>query len=340
MEAGQEAAFSGNEIERLFKGFSKLRVLVIGDVMLDAYYWGKVTRISPEAPVPVVQVTQREHRLGGAANVALNVRSLGAEALVCAVIGDDEKGQLFEQLLEQRGFSTDGVVRLGNRPTTVKTRIISGGQHLLRVDEESTRMLHAEEERTFLDCCLPMVDRAKADVIIFEDYNKGLLTPGIIRAVSAKAKEAGIPVTVDPKKEHFFEYRGVDLFKPNFKELVEGLRIDLEKGDQEGLLEAISQLEDQLGNRMTLVTLSELGIVVKSGAHQHFVAAHPREILDVSGAGDSVISVASLALAMQAPPELIAALSNLAGGLVCEKVGVVPIDRELLLKEALKLTRA
>lgn len=340
MEQEKGANFTQIEIERLFKGFSNLRVLVVGDVMIDAYYWGKVTRISPEAPVPVVQVTQREHRLGGAANVALNVRSLGAEAIVCAIIGDDEKGKLFENLLEQRGFSTEGVVRIGNRPSTVKTRIISGGQHLLRVDEESTRMLNAEEEKTFLDRCLPMVDKAKADVVIFEDYNKGLLSPSIIRAVSAKAKEVGIPVTVDPKKEHFFEYRGVDLFKPNFKELVEGLRIDLEKGDREGLVNAISQLEDAIGNRMTLVTLSELGIVVKDGTKQHFVAAHPREILDVSGAGDSVISVASLALAMQARPEVIAALSNLAGGLVCEKVGVVPIDRALLLREALKLAHS
>lgn len=338
MNVNQQMSTSKGEIERLFEGFSKLRVLVIGDVMIDAYYWGKVDRISPEAPVPVVQVSKREHRLGGAANVALNVMSMGATPIICAVTGDDEKAVVFHDLLEKRGFSDEGIYASNERLTTVKTRIISGSHHLLRVDEETTRALSSSEENAFLEKCIPLIDRRKADVIIFEDYNKGVLTPGVIRAVSAKAKEAGIPVCVDPKKENFFAYEGVTLFKPNFKELVEGVKVDLRKDDQKGIIDAITQLEQRLNNAMTLVTLSENGLVIKNGDSVEFIAAHPREILDVSGAGDSVISVASLCLALDADARTIALLSNLAGGLVCEKVGVVPIERSRLFEEAIKLT--
>lgn len=328
-----------SEIERIFAGFSKLRALVIGDVMIDAYYWGKVDRISPEAPVPVVAVTHTEHRLGGAANVALNILSLGAKPIICAVTGDDEKGKLFDQLLDERKFDKGAMVKLPRRMTTVKTRVISGGHHLLRVDEETTSLLSTEEEALFLATCLPWIDRNKIDVVILEDYNKGVLTPAVIRAVIAKAKTAGIPVTVDPKKDHFFDYIGVDLFKPNFKELVEGLKIDVSKKDQAGIAAAIKALKSRLQNTLTMVTLSEQGVVIDQDGAPQFIAAHPREILDVSGAGDTVISVASLALALQANAATIAILSNLAGGLVCEKVGVVPIELDRLKAEALKIAR-
>lgn len=324
-------------LDQLFDRMNGLRVLVIGDVMIDAYYWGRVDRISPEAPVPVVQVLKREHRLGGAANVALNVMSLGATPIICAVTGDDDKGALFAELLFERGFSDEGVFRSTERMTTTKTRIISGGQHLLRVDEESTAPLSSTEEIGFLGRCLPLIRRDNIDVIVFEDYNKGVLTPEVIRAVSAKAKLEGIPVSVDPKKDNFFAYEKVELFKPNFKELTEGLNVEVNKSDQEQLLRAIGVLESKLGNAMTLVTLSEYGVVVKAGEQAQFVAAHPREILDVSGAGDTVISVASLCLALGSDANTMATLANLAGGLVCEKVGVVPIDRARLLEEAYKL---
>ncbi len=332
-----EHRLNRTEVEHLFKAMTGLRVLVIGDVMIDAYYWGRVDRISPEAPVPVVQVSNREHRLGGAANVALNVMSLGATPIICAVTGDDEKGALFADLLFKRGFSDEGVFRSTERMTTVKTRIISSGHHLLRVDEESTKPLSPSEERGFLDRCLPLIRRDNIDVIIFEDYNKGVLTPGVIRAVSAKAKQEGVPVSVDPKKDNFFAYEKVDLFKPNFKELVEGLKVEVDKGNREQLLRAIGVLESKLKNAMTLVTLSEHGVVVKHGDAARFVPAHPREILDVSGAGDTVISVASICLALGAQAETLAILANLAGGLVCENVGVVPIDRTRLQEEAYKL---
>lgn len=325
------------EIHRIFDGMRDLRVLVVGDVMIDAYYWGKVDRISPEAPVPVVQITKREHRLGGAANVALNVKALGATPTICAVTGNDEKGPLFDALCSEAGFKTDGVVRSQSRPTTLKTRVISGSHHLLRVDEESTRALSQDEEQAFLERCLPLVSREYTDVVIFEDYNKGVLTPEVIRTISDKAHSARIPIAVDPKRDHFFAYTGVTLFKPNLKELSEGLKLDIERGNRDQVAHAIDQLTDRLGNALTLVTLSEHGVVIGDGHEKIFIDAHKREILDVSGAGDTVISVAALCLALGAAPELLARISNLAGGLVCEKVGVVPIDAQRLREEALKL---
>ncbi len=328
------------EVHRLFDSMHDLRVLVIGDVMIDAYYWGKVERISPEAPVPVVQITKREHRLGGAANVALNVKALGATPIICAVTGNDEKGQLFDSLCREAGFVTSGVVRSDARPTTIKTRVISGSHHLLRVDEESTRLLSSDEEKAFIDHCLPLVSRAHADVVIFEDYNKGVLTPHVIRTLADRAHDERIPIAVDPKRDHFFAYTGVTLFKPNFKELSEGLKLDIERGNRAQVAAAIDQLVDRLGNALTLVTLSEHGVVIGDADEKIFIDAHKREILDVSGAGDTVISVAALCLALAASPELLARISNLAGGLVCENVGVVPVDADRLRQEALKLVTA
>ncbi len=322
------------EIENLFEKFNSLTALIIGDVMIDAYYWGKVNRISPEAPVPVVHVQQKENRLGGAANVALNVKSLGARAIICSVVGDGSKGDIFRTTLKANGFSTEGLIDSPDRQTTVKTRVISQGQHMLRVDEEMTSPLSATEERHLLDCVKNIVDHQKIDVIIFEDYNKGVLTENVITKVIAWAVEKNIPTTVDPKKENFFAYKNCTLFKPNLKELREGLKMDFDTKDFDALKKAIDQLELEIGNKITMVTLSEQGMMTKvNGAFQH-QPAHERSILDVSGAGDTVISVASLALAADADVSLIAKLANLAGGLVCEEVGVVPIDKSILLDSA------
>ncbi|MDG1262500.1 MAG: bifunctional ADP-heptose synthase [Flavobacteriales bacterium] len=328
---------SPTEFEALFERFNGKKVLVIGDVMIDAYYWGKVDRISPEAPVPVVQIDERENRLGGAANVALNVMTMGAIPIICAVVGQDEKGLLFDELLEKRGFTSEGIYKSTDRVTTVKTRIISGGHHLLRVDEETTKELNQLEEQGFIQSCLNTIATNDIDVIIFEDYNKGVLTQRVIEEITKVATEKGIPTTVDPKKEHYFDYKGVTLFKPNFKELVEGVKVEVEKSDDAGILHAVSTMETALNNEISLVTLSERGVLIKKGDDVTLIPAHAREILDVSGAGDTVISVASLALSENCSVQTIAALANLAGGLVCEKVGVVPIDKSLLLAEAKKL---
>lgn len=323
-----------SELEILFQKFNSLTALVIGDVMIDAYYWGKVERISPEAPVPVVQVQKRENRLGGAANVALNVKSLGAKAIICSVVGDGNKGDIFRATLKENNFSTEGIIDSNERMTTVKTRVISQGHHLLRVDEEITTPLNKTDERHLLNCIKNILDRQKVDVIIFEDYNKGVLTDNVIKTVIEIAVAKNIPTAVDPKKDNFFAYEKVTLFKPNLKELREGLRVDFDKNDTGLLQKAMNDLQEKLGNEITMVTLSELGIMTKGKNGFVHEAAHERKILDVSGAGDTVISVASLALAGGADAATAAQLANLAGGLVCEKVGVVSIDKEVLLKEA------
>ncbi len=323
-----------SELENLFQKFDKLNVLIIGDVMIDAYYWGKVERISPEAPVPVVQVNKKENRLGGAANVALNVKSLGAKAIICSVVGDGGKGDIFRSTLKENGFTTEGIIDSPQRQTTVKTRVISQGHHLLRVDEEITTPLSATDEIHLLDCVNSILDKQKIDVIIFEDYNKGVLTEKVIATVIAKAREKKIPTTVDPKKDNFFTYKNCTLYKPNLKELREGLGIEIDKKNIDTVKSAITTLSKNLGNEITMVTLSELGVLSNQNENFHYEKAHEREILDVSGAGDTVIATASLCLAAGCNLEEMTWLSNLAGGLVCEKTGVVPIERTRLLDEA------
>lgn len=326
-------------VRSIAEGFTRTTVLVVGDVMVDAYLWGRVDRISPEAPVPVVQVTDRSARLGGAANVARNIHALGAKPIVVSVTGDDDQARALEGLLILEGLSAEGIVRSAERRTTVKTRIISGHQHVVRVDEEMESDILPAEEDLLLQRVRLLLSSQKPGVIILEDYNKGVLTERVIAGLIAAAKEQGVPVAVDPKKKNFFSYRGVDLFKPNLKELREGLKIDLRAGDMEGLRKAVAMLEERMGNTASLITLSEHGIYVHAGDDAHVLPAHPRKIVDVSGAGDSVIAVAALCLAQELPWRTVAAWSNLAGGLVCEQVGVVPVDRDRLLAEAEQLVR-
>lgn len=311
-------------------------MLVIGDVMIDAYYWGNVDRISPEAPVPVVNVTRKEDRLGGAANVALNLISLGAETIICSVIGADRRGEELTELMQQTGLNTGGIVFSGDRVTTVKTRIISQHQQMLRVDEEQTGDISRQEELQLLERISDFITTGKIDVVIFEDYNKGVLTENLIKQVIEMANKNDVPTCVDPKKRNFFSYVAVTLFKPNLKELKEGLKIDINKNKDEEIRSAVKQLEDKLSQKISLITLSERGIYIRSKSADAIFPAHIRNIADVSGAGDTVIAVAALCLASGCEEELLARLSNLAGGLVCEKVGVVPIDIDTLRKEANK----
>lgn len=318
---------------QIVQSFAQQRLLVVGDVMIDAYCWGKVERISPEAPVPVVAVEKWDHRLGGAANVALNGVALHAEVAVCAVVGNDNEGSRCIELFKENRIHVEGVVRSDDRPTTIKTRVIAGGHHIVRIDEEVTRGLNPAEERNLLSAIGQNIETFKPTVIVLEDYNKGVLTPNVIRQVIQWANEKGIPTTVDPKKDHFFEYQKCTLFKPNLKEMREGLKRDIVASSKESLQEAVAELESKMNNAMTLLTLSEFGICMHSQDGFFHQGAHPRKVVDVSGAGDSVITVASLSLAAGADQASIATLSNLAGGLVCEKVGVVPITSEMLLSE-------
>lgn len=309
-------------------------VLVVGDVMLDAYLWGRVDRISPEAPVPIVHVQERSARLGGAANVALNLRALGATPIVLSTIGTDTAGTDLVRCFEEAGLDSTGLVRSTERPTTVKTRVISGHQHVVRVDEETTADLSTADEDAFLARFERAIKEHRPAALVIEDYNKGVLTERTIDTVLDVAARAGIPVAVDPKLKNFLRYRGVALFKPNVKELREGLKVDVNGADLTTVRAAVQLLERALGNSATMVTLSEHGVYVRNAGTEHHLAAHARKIVDVSGAGDTVIAVAALALAQGLPLDHMAALANLAGGLVCEEVGVVPISIDRFRREA------
>jgi rfaE bifunctional protein kinase chain/domain len=324
------------DIKSVFDSFNKFNILIIGDVMIDSYMWGKVNRISPEAPVPIVMSAKQENRLGGAANVALNVQALGAKPILCSVIGKDLKSKTFHSLLKKRLLTNEGILEDESRKTTVKTRIIADNQQLMRVDEEIDQELNKEIENKFIKRILTLISDKQIDAIIFEDYDKGCITPEIIHSVVDFANKHDIPTLVDPKKRNFMEYKNVTLFKPNFKELIEGSKIDIQKGDFEGIFSASQKLDKELSAKHYLITLSELGVFISDKSSYKIIPAEIRDIADVSGAGDTLIGTASLCLAAGLEPEIIATISNLAGGLVCEKVGVVPIHKEQLLEEAME----
>ena len=319
------------EANQTIESFSKITVLIIGDVMLDSYIWGAVDRISPEAPVPIVNVKKKDFRLGGAANVALNIAALGAKPILCALVGDDEDGKKLSQRLSEGKISSEGIVVSNTRPTTVKTRIIASNQHVVRVDEETDRVASEEEQKSLLAQIEKLLPQCH--VVIFEDYDKGAITSSIIQRTVSLAKKLNIPTVVDPKKRNFLSYQGVTLFKPNLKELREGLKIEVESGNQPQVEKAVALLKEKLNADGVMLTLSEHGVYIDLLNQKIKIAAHEREIADVSGAGDTVVSIAALCLALNLSPSEIAGLSNLGGGLVCQHVGVVPIDKEELKQE-------
>ncbi|MCE4563649.1 D-glycero-beta-D-manno-heptose-7-phosphate kinase [Maribellus sp. CM-23] len=310
-----------------------MRVIVIGDAMLDTYLWGKVERLSPEAPVPIVSVTKRENRLGGAANVSRNLQALGATPVLFSVVGEDDNGKEFLSLLEKRELARNGIFVDPSRNTTVKNRIISGGKQIVRVDEESTSIISVEMEKILVNAILKELDENPVDVIVFVDYDKGVVTPSLFNAINKVALERKIPTAVDPKKRNFRNYRDVTLFKPNFKEFVEGTGLQIAKDDLEALKACADKFKKEQNLKLIFITLSELGVFISNGVKEQYYPVVIRDIADVSGAGDTVISVASLAMAAGLPPKMMALMSNLAGGLVCEKLGVVPVDAEQLRKE-------
>jgi rfaE bifunctional protein kinase chain/domain len=324
-------------IREIFKSFNNLNVLIIGDVMVDSYMWGKVNRISPEAPVPIVTITKKEKRLGGAANVALNIQAMGANPILCSVIGIDLEGQNFLELLKNQKLSQKGILKSRTRITTEKTRVIGNNTQLLRIDEEEDEDITLSETQQLITLISYIIQHEKIDCILFEDYNKGLITPKLISKVVELAKSKGIPTCVDPKKKNFNTYKGVTLFKPNLKELREGLKMDISSDNINELQRAISSFRVKQKFETALVTMAEKGVIINSRSVKEHTPAHVRSIADVSGAGDTVISISSLLLALQVNPIIIAHISNLAGGLVCEQIGVVPINKDQLLEESLKL---
>ncbi len=324
-----------NEIVNLFKNFNKLNVLIIGDVMIDSYYYGDVNRISPEAPVPIVSVNRKDSRLGGAANVALNIKALGATPILCSVIGSDSAADKFNALLKSEKLSAKGIVESKERITTVKTRVIGNKHQVIRVDSENDTPLSKQENTKLVKAITSLINTEKIDVVIFQDYDKGVITKGLIEEVVTLCNGNKIPTAIDPKKRNFNHYQNVSLFKPNLKELKEGLNIEINPSKSKEVETAINTLNSTQHNKINFITLSEHGVFIKDENGKKQIPAHIRSIADVSGAGDTVISVASLCLALNQPITMIAEIANLAGGLVCESVGVVPIDKDQLLSEAI-----
>ena len=322
--------------EAAIKNIANLSALIVGDVMLDSYLFGTVERQSPEAPVPVVLMSDRDERAGGAANVARNVQALGAKAYIATVIGDDTAGDRLKDLFTKRKIYDSACITEKGRITTIKTRILRDSEHMLRVDEETTEDISRDTSKELLNACIEIMSTSKIDVMIFEDYDKGVLTPEVISELTSEAKSRNIPIAVDPKLKGFFNYKNINLFKPNIKELRDGLNCDIKM--PEGLPEAVNSLHERLSPDISLTTLGEHGIWIHSpnspnATNNLHIPCRPCNVIDVSGAGDTVIATAALMLASGATPVQIAEVANLAGGQVCESSGVVTVDLDKLISE-------
>ena len=319
--------------DQLFIDFSKLKVVIIGDVMLDTYWWGQVDRISPEAPVPVVALQRKEHRVGGAANVALNTVALGAQTTIVSVIGSDADGDLLQSLFEAQNIDTQYLLSTSSRITTNKTRVMSRNQQMMRLDAEITTPITSDIEKALLQKFTDCLNAQQPDIVIFEDYDKGVLTPAIIKEAIAICTERNIVMSVDPKKNNFLSYKGVTLFKPNLKEVKEGLQFPIPSVTLGNLRLVHTALQAHLAHQISLITLSEKGMFFDTGNSAKIIPTHIRSIADVSGAGDTVIAVASLVYATTKNIELATEMANIAGGLVCEQVGTAAINKSHFLAE-------
>lgn len=313
--------------------FKHRNILIIGDVMLDSYLFGTVERISPEAPVPIIDITHKQNKLGGAANVATNIKNLGGNPIICSVIGKDIKGDILLSLLKEKNIIIDYIYKSNNRITTDKTRIIGNNHQMLRIDEEIRTDLN-EDQEYFLAIINNAIDNEEIDCILFQDYDKGVINEYIINSIVTKSQQLKIPILVDPKKKNFLNYNKVTLFKPNFKEFKDS--INIECSNKLELLQTGSKLLHEKEIQIVFVTLSDEGIFLSYKEDNNIISkiipGISREVVDVSGAGDTVISVATMLL-NEINIEEIAKISNIAGGLVCEEIGVVSIDKDKLLKE-------
>ncbi len=321
------------DFDKLFSSFSSVKIGVIGDIMLDTYLWGHVDRISPEAPVPIVTLDKKEQRIGGAGNVAFNLAALGAKATMLSVVGQDENGILLSSLLKSNSINDEYLINSTQRLTTNKSRIISRNQQMIRLDSEVTDDLTLIDEDALLKQVQRYIEKEKPAVIIFEDYNKGILTQRIIEGVISLCKKNKVLTAVDPKRKNFFAYQGVDIFKPNLKEVKEGLNLLLNEINVEVLNNIHLRLHEKLEHQISLITLSEKGVFYCQENNGSIIPSHFRNIADVSGAGDTVIAVASLIYATTQNIQLMAEVANIAGGLVCEEVGTAAINKQKLLDE-------
>ena len=326
-----------NHFNQLFEGFATTKIGVVGDIMLDTYWWGSVDRISPEAPVPIVSLQRKETRVGGAANVALNLRALGAPTTLFAVVGMDAEAEELNALLKAEGINTEYVHSSASRVTTNKVRIMGRNQQMMRLDHENTHDINEAESKALLDNFYAYVEKEQPALIILEDYNKGVLTKEIIETIIAYCNQKGIPTAVDPKQKNFLAYKNCTLFKPNLKEVKEGLKMEIPTVDLAHMQQVHQALQAALHHTISFITLSEHGVFYAQENKQQFIPTHIRNIADVSGAGDTVIAVASLVYAYSKDMALAAEIANIAGGLVCELVGTAPIDKNVLATEVKKL---
>ncbi len=321
---------NNEKLKQIIESFSNLKIVVIGDLMLDCYIQGTVKRISPEAPVPVVNVKNEFYRFGGAANVAYNIQKLGATPLLMGVIGNDNYGATFKSLLEQSGMKSEFIYYDPKRPTTSKIRVIAHTQQVVRIDNEVVDEINKTAEEYIIKALLDNIKYI--DAIILEDYNKGVLTKNLIKEIIGIANQYNKIVTVDPKFKNFFEYQNVTLMKPNKKETEDALGISIE--DDNDLIKAGTELLEKLKAKYVLITLSEQGAAIFDSENKFSkIPTKARKVADVSGAGDTVISALTASLAAGANIYEATFLGNLAGGIVCEQVGVVPIEKDILLKE-------
>ncbi len=318
--------------QEILSNFKNKNVLIIGDVMIDCYWRGNVKRISPEAPVPIFDLVSAENRLGGAANVALNIKSLGANPVLVSVIGNDANAETFENLLRFAKIDEKFILRDSKRPTTVKTRVVAGSQQMLRIDAEVTADIETKMEARLIEAIKTVLMENKIDVVIIQDYNKGVLTQSVIKKIISSAQAKNIPIAVDPKNKNFWNYKNVTLFKPNLKEISDALQHKVNPIIAE-LDAATLILKQKLQAEQILITLSEKGLYYNSDSLGKIYPITPRHISDVSGAGDTVISVVALCLATKVDSKALAQLANLSGGIVCEYAGVVPINFDQLLIE-------
>jgi rfaE bifunctional protein kinase chain/domain len=321
------------DIKEVFKRVASLKVGIIGDVMLDTYMWGSVERISPVAPVPIVSLQKKEQRVGGAGNVALNIQSLNAQSFVLTITGDDDDAKQLNDLFIAQKINTQYSLKSGERITTNKTRVISRNQHMMRLDAEIIDDITRAEEEKILQQFEIFVQNEKPNIFILQDYNKGVLTEAVIRSVISICRENKILTAVDPKRKNFFAYKHADLFKPNLKEAKEALNIISPAIDPVLLQSIHSELYNLLQHQVSLITLSEKGIFYQQEEESKIIPSHLRNIADVSGAGDTVIATAALIYAATKYIRLTAEISNIAGGLVCEEVGTVAINKEKLYHE-------
>ena len=324
--------FTKERLTSLCDQFVGKRVVVVGDLMLDRYFWGTVGRISPEAPVPVVEVDSESTRLGGAANVANNIASLGGVPIMVGVVGDDDAGEILKSIVQDQGFPTSGIILDESRPTTLKTRVIAHNQHVVRIDHEVKTEISEDVQQKILKSIEQQID--SIDGIILEDYNKGVLGKSLIVRILEMAKKKRKIVTVDPKFNNFFVYKDVTVFKPNRKETEEALGARLQTDTS--IEKAGKELLHRLNAENVLLTLGEKGMTLfeRDGTITNVPTA-ARKVADVSGAGDTVVSTLTVALAAGADIRESATLANVAGGIVCGEVGIVPIDKQLLFETVL-----